>query len=385
MDGVELMATPTQTNIEMALRQVRDQESFIQRLLIEGLDWPVPEQIRDIEDMAYLWTAAELRAPGLEHLLRGGQVWQLQPLQNNAVWGVLLVEFPREDIFTTGRGLTGPLRQVLRGLVPSRRRQPHLQVWDRSHLLFICTHQYRHFRVAYFKAPPEKEKTALLATFGWGPGIPARTACEFNLPALGWPDDPTQAEAWVSKWAGAFDVEKVTREFFKDYRAVFEQVEHALKGVSGDENRRLVTQRLFNRLMFLYFIQKKGWLSFGGDKNYLRALFTAAEVASENFLNDRLFWAFFHGLNTAGENPEIHSAAQLRQKRGEVPFLNGGLFDLEDEYDIQDKVSLPNKAFAGILDRGQQTNNVRKPMSPFNESLKLRRKNSRTCTELSCG
>ena len=39
----------------------------------------------------------------------------------------------------------------------------------------------------------------------------------------------------------------------------------------------MYTQRLFNRLMFLYFIQRKGWLSFAGDTNYLRALFRARD------------------------------------------------------------------------------------------------------------
>jgi type I restriction-modification system DNA methylase subunit len=145
-------------------------------------------------------------------------------------------------------------------------------------------------------------------------------------------------------------VEAVTKRFFAEYHEVFERVETAVKGVPKGEPRRLYVQRLFNRLMFLYFIQRKGWLSFQGDKKYLRALFNAATAAKEDFLNDRLFWTFFHGLNTIGEDKTVHSDAKLKERRGDVPFLNGGLFDLEDEYDVHHKVAIPNNAFAAVFD-----------------------------------
>ena len=45
--------------------------------------------------------------------------------------------------------------------------------------------------------------------------------------------------------------------------------------------------------MFLRFIEKKKWLTYNGDHDYLRTLFNAAEETDENFLNDRLYWAFF--------------------------------------------------------------------------------------------
>jgi hypothetical protein len=63
----------------------------------------------------------------------------------------------------------------------------------------------------------------------------------------------------------AFDVEPVTKEFFHEYRRIFEEVEEAITGFGRDKDRkRLYTQRLFNRLMFIAFIQKKGWLKFNG-------------------------------------------------------------------------------------------------------------------------
>ena len=162
----------------------------------------------------------------------------------------------------------------------------------------------------------------------------------------------------------AFDVEAVTRDFFRDYKIVFEKVESQVK-IAESSTRRLWTQRLFNRLMFLRFLEKKGWLEFGGNKNYLRALFKAAQEKQENFLEDRLYWAFFHGLNTAGEDKGTHSKAELRLIRGEVPFLNGGLFDLDDIYDVRGEVKLSNEAFKPILVLFDQYNFTIHESTPF--------------------
>ena len=130
---------------------------------------------------------------------------------------------------------------------------------------------------------------------------------------------------------------------------MFTQVEAKIVGVPEGEARRMYTQRLFNRLLFLYFIQKKGWLEFNGSKNYLRELYKAAEANKESYLNDRLYWAFFHGLNTVVETDPTNVPDDILVRRGKVPFLNGGLFDLEDKYDIHDAVTISNSAFNSIL------------------------------------
>ncbi len=353
------MVTPR--DIEKAVHNVRDQEGFIRELLVGALEWEIPDGMERIDDISLPWSEDELRARGLERRLLDGQAWQIQSLRQGQPWGIFLLQFARPDHFTARGGLhgaTGTLRQVLRGLVPSRRHDSALPSWQRENLLFICTHDYRQFRFAYFKAPRDSQKTAPLASFGWNQGdTHLRTLCEFNLPALTFPDDRgADADAWVSRWASAFDVEAVTKRFFVEYRAVFEKVEAGVKGVPNREVRRLYTQRLFNRLMFLYFIQRKGWLSFRGDTNYLRALFNTALVNKEDFLNDRLYWTFFYGLNTAGEDYAVHSDAKLKERRGEVPFLNGGLFDLEDDYDVREKVRIPNNAFAAVIDLFERYN-----------------------------
>jgi type I restriction-modification system DNA methylase subunit len=337
-------------DIERAINRVTDQRGFVRGLLAETLEWPIPEEIEDLHDLGYGWTPEDLRAQGLERHLLDAHVWQIQ-LRHGQPWGIFVVEFAKDKVYRT------TLRQVLRGLVPSRRRAQNLPAWDRENLLFLCaTRDYDRVTLAHFHG--DKAHVARLATFGWQKGDRhLRTVCEFNLPPLAWPEDGGRDEgAWLRRWANGFDVEAVTKRFFAEYGETFEKVEASVEGVPNGELRRLYAQRLFNRLMFLYFIQRKGWLSFQGDNNYLRALFNAATAAKEEFLNKRLHWTFFYGLNTVGEDYAAHPDARLRERRGEVPFLNGGLFDLEDEHDARDKVKVPNEAFAAVLDLFERYN-----------------------------
>src|SRR5205823_4895818 len=90
----------------------------------------------------------------------------------------------------------------------------------------------------------------------------------------------------------AFDVEPVTREFFQQYGRIFETVEGQIEGIKDAERKRLFAQRLFNRLMFVAFIQKKGWLKFGKSADYLAALWEHYQKnrksKTANFYSERL-------------------------------------------------------------------------------------------------
>ncbi len=152
----------------------------------------------------------------------------------------------------------------------------------------------------------------------------------------------------------AFDVEPVTREFFKEYARVFSEVEELIKGISDSERNRLFTQRLFNRLMFVAFIQKKGWLRLGDDRDYLTALWrdhARAENSRANFYSERLKLLFFAGLNTPNEINliGINRGGLLKDLIGQVPYLNGGLFE-EDEDDKNPKIAVPDEAIEAVLD-----------------------------------
>ena len=155
----------------------------------------------------------------------------------------------------------------------------------------------------------------------------------------------------------AFSVEPVTQEFFREYRRVFEDAKSAITGFAHERELHLFTQTLFNRLMFVYFISRKGWLRFNGNADYLNALWEAylADDSQSNFYTARLKPLFFAGLN----NPQSRNLSMnnpvLYETIGEVPFLNGGLFE-KNELDARDDSILLEDAviariFAALFNR----------------------------------
>ena len=172
--------------------------------------------------------------------------------------------------------------------------------------------------------------------------LPRRTAV-MQLPNIYWRWQDTGSLHLALD--SAFDVEAVTREFFGEYKRVFEGALDSIGGFGTSETereaKRVFTQTLFNRLMFVYFVSRKGWLSFGGDRDYLNALW--ADYADNpsppsgenapNFHTDRLRPLFFGGLNNYESRDATDSGRQSRALFGEVPFLNGGLFDRTEEDD----------------------------------------------------
>ena len=134
----------------------------------------------------------------------------------------------------------------------------------------------------------------------------------------------------------AFDVEAVTRTFFEEYKRVFDLTMDRIEGFgSGEEEqekKKLFVQTLFNRLMFIYFLSRKGWLTFGDNNDYLNALwrdYQAGDGDDKNFHVDRLRLLFFAGLNNLGSR-DLRSGEATARLIGDVPFLNGGLFDKTD-------------------------------------------------------
>jgi alkylated DNA repair dioxygenase AlkB len=269
--------------------------------LRDTLDWPIdPDTVLD--DLTFDWSSDELRlADGHAARLQGGTVRQLRPFVPGQPWGIFLVEFADAQVYRTS------LRQILRGLVPSRRRDAALQSWQHENLLFICaTADYEHFTFAHFKG--EQAQRAKLATFGWRQGSAyVRTLLEHNLPHLAWPkDDGADPDAWQSIWALAFDKEPVTRKFFDDFNNTFRKVCNDIANRHSRWPKETVereAQTLLNRLLFLYFIQRKGWLN--RDRQYLVNQFRECyhkDPTGISFLKDSL-QPLFVKLSTKGPRP----------------------------------------------------------------------------------
>jgi hypothetical protein len=155
----------------------------------------------------------------------------------------------------------------------------------------------------------------------------------------------------------AFDVAKVSKSFFDEYKRVFEVMRDAVKGFgTSDEEqdrRHLFTQRLFNRLMFLRFIQKKEWLTIDGSTDYLAALWAShgkLKQDGKNFYTDRLR-LLFAALNNERVGIVLQGGGgAVEATIGKVKYLNGGLFEETDE-DKDPKVRIADESFKQIFDK----------------------------------
>ena len=165
----------------------------------------------------------------------------------------------------------------------------------------------------------------------------------------------------IEKITEAFSVEPVTKEFFREYRIIFEKAEKSITLDWNAEQKRLYTQRFFNRLMFIAFLEHKDWLKFNGRTDYLKALFEdyvrndPDKRRSANFHRKRLDTLFFMGLNNEYGRNLLQSDPKykiIRDQIGEVPFLNGGLFEREkNEEEGTERWLFPDPIVADILDK----------------------------------
>lgn len=145
----------------------------------------------------------------------------------------------------------------------------------------------------------------------------------------------------------AFDVEPVTKRFFAEYKRVFEQAEEFI--IESDDDQaadwRMFVQTLFNRLMFVHFLSRKGWLTFDDDTDYLNALWRSyrSRPNETSFYRHRLCPLFFCGLNNP-DRPDGYMSSVF----GDAPFLNGGLFERTD-LDQRTQIDVPDEALRPVL------------------------------------
>ena len=227
---------------------------------------------------------------------------------------------------------------------------------DHPYALFVFSNQQQdRWHFLNVKYDDEVQRRRLFRRISVTPEDRLRTASE-RISKIGLAEvSDLEPIAIQARHDDAFDVEPVTKEFFQEYRRVFENIENAIQGIPDAERKRLFTQRLFNRIMFIAFVQKKGWLKFQGDTDYLQALWHDHQrdtIRGRNFYVDRLKALFFYGLNGGAAETDvanINRGGQLRNVYGEVPYLNGGLFE-EDDDDRNRKIVVPDSAIAQIID-----------------------------------
>ena len=188
-----------------------------------------------------------------------------------------------------------------------------------------------------------------IRSFGWRKEFIGRTVLTHNLGQLLWSDR--------LRWEKAWDVEGLTDEFYTEFVKVFDAVKAATTHPGSEANKYAYVQQLLNRLLFIAFIERMGWLKTPeGDSDYLHAQWLRfqdrnhyKEVQDKGVIpatfNGLLGWLFFNAL----DNPNgVKPNDRLYPILGEIPYLNGGLFSEEADLDVPG-VTVADEAFELIL------------------------------------
>lgn len=202
-------------------------------------------------------------------------------------------------------------------------------------------------------------------TYVLGPGETRRTAAQrFTELAA------HREGAGVKEVIEAFSVERLNKEFFRTYKEHYQAfVNHLINqtdlprtvfGITekpANSNYEVAckpirdwVKQLLGRIVFIHFIQKKGWMGCkagskgwkDGDPQFLKNFFDSAEDKAK-FCSQNLASLFFEALNLPDRPGDI-----FEPTRTKIPYLNGGLFDEPDE--ITRKIDFPENLFKSLLD-----------------------------------
>lgn len=148
----------------------------------------------------------------------------------------------------------------------------------------------------------------------------------------------------------ALDVDKVTKRFYDRFQTEHKAFLAFIKGITEQADREWYASVMLNRLMFVYFMQRKGFLD--GDRDYLRNRLQKSKEAHGkdkfySFYRYFLLRLFHEGLGGRKRTTELETLI------GRIPYLNGGIFDvheLERPERYGEAIKISDSAFEKIFD-----------------------------------
>jgi len=222
-----------------------------------------------------------------------------------------------------------------------------------------------------------------------GPNEPNHICKKQFVKLLSSENDPLFEEIEMS-----FGIEKVTKEFFEEYKKRFLDLKKSFEKViqndavvksefvkiTGEENlERYVVEfskKLLGQIVFLYFLQKKGWLGVRkndsgrfkdwgtGPKDFMKRLFNREYCSYNNFFNDVLEPLFYNTL-AIKRNDDFSDKFDCK-----IPFLNGGLFEPLDGYDwMNTNIYIENSIFEDIFRTFDEFNFTVKEDEPLEKEV----------------
>lgn len=193
----------------------------------------------------------------------------------------------------------------------------------------------------------------------------------------------------IEQIENAFSVDNVTKEFFNKYKELFNNLNDHLKDilkknelirkefVDKSISSEDFAKKLLGQIVFIYFLQKKGWLGIEkdnngcfkqwgeGPKNFITQLIRK-KIDYDNFFNEILEPLFYDAL----ANPREDDDGYYQYLRCKIPFLNGGLFEPINEYDWKGiDVKISNEMFEEIIKTFDQYNFTVKEDEPLDKEV----------------
>ena len=141
-------------------------------------------------------------------------------------------------------------------------------------------------------------------------------------------------------------MERVTKRFYDHFKTEHARFLKFLQGIPDQEMKRWYVSVMLNRLMFIYFIQKKNFLN--GDPDYLRTKLTESKMeGNDRYYIDFLCPLFFEGF----AKPESERRGEAHSLIGKVPYLNGGIFQRHQIEELHgERIQIPDAAFEALFD-----------------------------------
>ena len=160
----------------------------------------------------------------------------------------------------------------------------------------------------------------------------------------------------IEKVQAAFLVnsEKITKDFYSGFKKEHSNFAKFITGIDDhitekeNKNKQWYASVMLNRLMFCYFIQKKGFLD--GDIDYLRnKLEWTRQQEGENRFFNKFYKGFLVNLFHDGLNAPQHNV-EFENIYGRIPYLNGGMFDIHQIERNYAELDIADEAFCSLFD-----------------------------------
>jgi len=144
----------------------------------------------------------------------------------------------------------------------------------------------------------------------------------------------------------ALDVEPVTKKFYGEFTEKRLEFTELIHGITDPRDKKWYASILLNRLMFIYFLQRKSLLN-KGDVRYLQNKLQECmnRFGSDNYYKRFLNPLFFEGF----AKPQEKRSPENRELLGEIVYLNGGLFLPHKIEESHPDIQIPDKAFRNLF------------------------------------